>query len=221
MTHQIKIVNSKYRYTMKEKINLNQKRGIMSKLDNKVAIVTGSGRGIGRAIAVKLASEGAKVVVNDLDDAPAKETQNIIQEQGHEVYLFIGDVTDEDFGDRFVSMDNVYDQELRSEFLKLAKQLDINLTEGVYFATSGPCFETHAEIRAFKILGADVVGMSTVQEVIVAKHCGLKVAAISAITNLAAGLSDIELSHEQTLAGAKISSQKLIDLLTAFVKTHT
>ena len=74
----------------------------MRKLEDKIAIVTGSGRGIGRAIAVKLADEGANVIVNDIDDAPAIETQQIIQAQGNEAFIVKGDVTEEDFGDRLI-----------------------------------------------------------------------------------------------------------------------
>jgi 3-oxoacyl-[acyl-carrier protein] reductase len=76
---------------------------MMSRIENKVAIVTGSGRGIGRAIAIKLAAEGAKVVVNDIDDAPVVETQTIMEKQGFETHSFIGDVTEKDFGDRLIA----------------------------------------------------------------------------------------------------------------------
>jgi len=75
----------------------------MSKLDNKVAIVTGSGRGIGQAIAVKLAMEGARVIVNDIDDAPARETQTIIEKKGYKTHCVNGDVAEEDFGDRLIA----------------------------------------------------------------------------------------------------------------------
>ena len=89
---------------------------------------------------------------------------------------------------------------LRAELHAAAGDLGIALADGVYLAVSGPSFETPAEIRAFRTLGADAVGMSTVPETIVARHAGLRVAAVSAITNLAEGLSDEPLSHEQTLA---------------------
>ena len=81
-----------------------------------------------------------------------------------------------------------------------ADEVGIPLAEGVYLAVIGPTFETPAEIRAFRMMGADAVGMSTVQETIVARHCGLRVAAVSVITNLAEGMTDEPLSHEQTLA---------------------
>ena len=80
-------------------------------------------------------------------------------------------------------------------------------------AVSGPSFETAAEIRAFRTLGADAVGMSTVHETVLARHCGLRVLAISAITNLAEGLSEVELSHEQTLRDAERAGRDLSRLL--------
>ena len=84
----------------------------------------------------------------------------------------------------------------------------------------GPCFETPAEINAFRVLGADLVGMSTVPEVIVARHNGLRVGAISAVTNLAAGMKQEHLSHEHTLQHGKITAEKLQKLLTAFFKKY-
>ncbi len=91
------------------------------------------------------------------------------------------------------------------------------MAEGVYLAVGGPSFETPAEIRAYRTLGADAVGMSTVQETIVARHAGLRVAAVSVITNHAEGLSDEPLSHEQTLAAAESAAGDLTRLLLAFV----
>src|SRR6185437_6035550 len=99
----------------------------------------------------------------------------------------------------------------------VAGDLGIELAEGVYLAVSGPSFETPAEIRAFGRLGADAVGMSTVHETTVARHCGLRVAAISAITNLAEGLSEVPLSHEQTLRDAQRAAGDLTRLIEAFV----
>ncbi|MCK4609047.1 MAG: purine-nucleoside phosphorylase [Gammaproteobacteria bacterium] len=116
---------------------------------------------------------------------------------------------EDEFGPRFVSMENAYDSELRAKFSKAAEKIGIKLAQGVYFATSGPAFETPAEIAAFRTLGADAVGMSTVADNIVARHCGMKVAAISAITNLAAGMHPEALSHEQTLQGAELAVEKM------------
>jgi xanthosine phosphorylase len=131
--------------------------------------------------------------------------------------ILIG-INDDEFGERFVSMDNVYDKELREKILAVAKKHKIPLHQGVYLATSGPTFESHAEIRMFKALGADTVGMSTVPEVIVARHCGMKVASISAITNMAAGLSDEVLSHEGTLKGAALAVQHMANLFLAILE---
>jgi purine-nucleoside phosphorylase len=99
------------------------------------------------------------------------------------------------------------------------------LREGVYLATSGPSFETPAEIRAFRTLGADLVGMSTVPETIVARHMGLQVLGISCVTNLAAGISATQLSHEEVFeAGSKVQHRLaglLERLVPAIAATHT
>lgn len=124
---------------------------------------------------------------------------------------------DDEFGERFVSMDNAYDAKLREKMLAVAKKINIPMTEGVFLATSGPTFETHAEIRAFKILGADLVGMSTVHETILARHCGMKVVTVSTVTNLAAGLSDEILSHDNVLKMGKLNSENLAKLFLAFI----
>ncbi|MBU0743904.1 MAG: purine-nucleoside phosphorylase [Gammaproteobacteria bacterium] len=126
---------------------------------------------------------------------------------------------DDEFGERFVSMDNAYDSDLRQNLLDIAKNLNIPISSGIYIATSGPTFETHAEIRMFKMLGGDAVGMSTVPETIVARHCGLKVASVCAITNLGAGLSKEIITHEGTLRGAKLATNNLIQLFLAFIES--
>lgn len=120
---------------------------------------------------------------------------------------------DEEFGPRFFPMDDAYDSSLRHIINRAAKKLSIPLKEGIYLSVLGPNFETPAEIRAFRQLGADVVGMSTVPEVIVARHCGLKVAVISVVTNLAAGLSDEPITHEGTVCFAAKASHNLRRLL--------
>ena len=124
---------------------------------------------------------------------------------------------DDAVGERFPSMRDAYDPELRRLLHEAAGALGIPLAEGVYLATAGPSFETPAEIRAFRTLGADAVGMSTVPEVILARHAGLRVAAVSAISNLAEGMSDVPLSHEQTLADAQRAAGDLARLLEGFV----
>ena len=125
---------------------------------------------------------------------------------------------DERFGPRFFSMANAYDADLRNLVKETALAKGITLAEGVYLAAPGPNFETAAEIRAFKTLGADVVGMSVVPEVISARHCGLKVVGVSAITNLAEGLTPFPLSHEQTLKYAAVAAKDLVALIHSFVE---
>jgi xanthosine phosphorylase len=122
---------------------------------------------------------------------------------------------DDAIGPRFPSLHDAYDHELRGTLHATADQLGTPLADGVYLAVSGPSFETPAEIRAFRTLGADAVGMSTVHETILARHAGLRVAAVSAISNLAEGLSDVPLSHEQTLTDAERAAGDLARLLEA------
>jgi xanthosine phosphorylase len=123
---------------------------------------------------------------------------------------------DDAIGPRFPSLRDAYDPDLRAALHATAAELGIELAEGVYLAVTGPSFETPAEIRAFRALGADAVGMSTVHETIVARHAGLRVAAVSTITNLAEGLSDEPLSHEQTLRDAQRAAGDLARLLEGF-----
>lgn len=125
---------------------------------------------------------------------------------------------DERFGPRFFSMANAYDAETRELVKAVAAEKGISLNEGVYLAAAGPHFETAAEIRAFRTLGADVVGMSLIPEVIAARHCGLKVAAVSAITNLAEGLTPFALSHEQTLKYAAVAAKDMVTLIQSFIE---
>lgn len=120
---------------------------------------------------------------------------------------------------RFVNMTGAYDATMREALIHAAQANRIDLKEGVYAWYSGPSFETPAEIRALKILGADAVGMSTVPEVILARFMGLKVAAISTITNMAAGMSTEVLSHEHTKAMAPIGAQKLEKILRTYLST--
>ncbi len=123
---------------------------------------------------------------------------------------------DDAWGERFVGLEDAYDPELRARLVRIAGELGIRLHEGVYCSLLGPLFETPAEIRAYRVLGADAVGMSTVPEVIVARHAGLRVAAISAITNMAVGMSDVPIDHAQTLRGAAIAAADLTMLVRAF-----
>jgi purine-nucleoside phosphorylase len=124
---------------------------------------------------------------------------------------------DDAIGPRFPSLRDAYDPALLDLLRESAGDLGIGLAEGVYLAVLGPSFETPAEIRAFRALGADAVGMSTVQETILARHCGLRVAAVSVITNLAEGMTDEPLSHEQTLRAAEAGAGELARLLLEFI----
>jgi purine-nucleoside phosphorylase len=126
----------------------------------------------------------------------------------------IGEKTDA----RFVPMTMAHDPELRAGLRAAAKACGVTLPEGVYAWYSGPSFETPAEIRAIKVLGGDAVGMSTVPEVILARFLGLRVAAISTITNMAAGLSDEQISHEHTKAMAPLGAAKLEQVLRQFLR---
>ncbi|TON79904.1 purine-nucleoside phosphorylase, partial [Vibrio parahaemolyticus] len=103
-----------------------------------------------------------------------------------------------------------YDKDLRAEAFEVGKANGIHLNEGVFVSYTGPNFETAAEIRMMQIIGGDVVGMSVVPEVISAAHCGLPVLAVCAITNMAEGLGDVELSHAQTLKCAKLAEADFI-----------
>lgn len=127
-------------------------------------------------------------------------------------------LNDDRFGERFFSLANAYDADCRALLQTVASEKGFPLHEGVFVSYPGPNFETAAEIRMMQIIGGDVVGMSVVPEVISARHCGLKVVAVSAITNLAEGLSDVKLSHEQTLAAAELSRQNFIDLICGFLR---
>ena len=124
---------------------------------------------------------------------------------------------DSAIGPRFPSLRDAYDPALLDVLRESARGLGVALSEGVYLAVGGPSFETPAEIRAFRVMGADAVGMSTVQETILARHCGLRVAAVSVITNLAEGMTDEPLSHEQTLRAAEAGAGDLTRLLLDFI----
>lgn len=123
----------------------------------------------------------------------------------------------DDLGVRFPDMTYVYDRELRRLALEAAASVQVPLQRGVYLATMGPSYETPAEIRAFRALGADAVGMSTVPEAIAARHMGAAVAGISCITNPAAGVVDQPLHHDEVMDTAARVRGQFIALLDAFV----
>jgi xanthosine phosphorylase len=125
-------------------------------------------------------------------------------------------LNDEAIGPRFPDLSEVYERSLRDQLTRIAKGLGVPLHNGVYLAVLGPSFETPAEIRAFRALGADLVGMSTVPEAISARHAGLKVIGLSVVSNLAAGLEGSPITHEETLAHAAGAAARLSSLLKAF-----
>ena len=122
-----------------------------------------------------------------------------------------------DSDDRFVGLTSAYDPDLTERMRAAAIKLDIPLGSGVYMWFSGPNFETPAEIRMARILGADAVGMSTVPEVILARFFGLKVAAASVITNFGAGMTGGELSHHETKDMAPIGGKRLASILAEMI----
>lgn len=124
---------------------------------------------------------------------------------------------DERLGPRFFDMSEAYSARLRQLAHEAARAMEFRLDEGVYLSVLGPSFETPAEIRAFRTLGADLVGMSTVQETIVARHMGIEVLGISCVTNLAAGVSAEPLSHEEVMETGRAVEKQLAGLLTKLV----
>ena len=116
-------------------------------------------------------------------------------------------------------MENAFDQDSRTLFIDIAKQLNITLPEGVYVGVLGPQYETPAEVKAYKLLGGDLVGMSTAPEVLVARHCGLKVSAFSAVTNYASGMSPEQVNHDEVLQNALLARDKIVKLWHAAVKS--
>ncbi len=124
----------------------------------------------------------------------------------------------DEFGARFIDQSFVYDRDYIYLLKQTADELGIKVHEGVYCYTKGPQYETPAEIRLIKSLGGGAVGMSTVPEAIVASHCGMKITAISCITNLAAGISKTALNHEEVLANAAKASTNSCRLVYNFVK---
>jgi purine-nucleoside phosphorylase len=122
------------------------------------------------------------------------------------------------FGPRFPDMTTAYTPALQDLARKTAADLDIQLREGVYLGYMGPSFETPAEIRLFQSWGASACGMSTVPEVIAARHCGMKILAISCITNLAAGILDKAISSDEVNETAGIAGERFSRLLTEIVR---
>ncbi|HUS18250.1 MAG TPA: purine-nucleoside phosphorylase [Terriglobales bacterium] len=175
---------------------------VLGRMGIKAAILTNAGGGISSKL-----EQGCLVVLNDH-----------INLMGTNPVMGPNDAR---YGLRFFDMTYAYDREYRQWALAEGKRLKINIHEGVYLAVTGPSYETPAEIRAFRTLGADVVGMSTVPEVIVARHMDIKVLAISCVTNLAAGCSDAVLDHKEVLeVGERIRGQFIALLKSLIPQMH-
>lgn len=125
---------------------------------------------------------------------------------------------EEKFGVRFPDMSEAYSKELQEKAKKAAQKLEIDYKEGVYALMTGPSFETAAEIRALSVLGADMVGMSTVPEIIVANYLGMQALGISCITNLATGIAKVKHSHEEVIKIAGVASRKLCGWVEEILK---
>ncbi|MGI6010898.1 MAG: purine-nucleoside phosphorylase [Ruminococcus sp.] len=123
----------------------------------------------------------------------------------------------EELGVRFPDMSRVYDRDLMDKVRRGARMQNISLKEGVYLQAPGPNYETPAEIRMFRTLGADAVGMSTVCEAIAARHMGMNVCGISCITNMAAGILNRPLNHEEVQQTADLVKDKVENLVTAVI----
>jgi purine-nucleoside phosphorylase len=129
----------------------------------------------------------------------------------------LGGPNDEHFGPRFPDMSTAYDREFRALALAEGRRLGIHLAEAVYAALPGPSYETPAEIRYLRSIGADLVGMSTVPEVLAARHSGIRVLGISCVTNAAAGVVDQSLDHQEVLETAERMKDQFMGLLRAVI----
>jgi purine-nucleoside phosphorylase len=169
---------------------------VFGRLGIRSAILTNAAGGINREF-----KQGALVVIRDH-----------INLQGRNPLI---GPNDERFGLRFSDMTTAYWQPYREIALAEAKRLGIEVSEGVYAALSGPSYETPAEIRYLRTIGADLVGMSTVPEVIVARHMGIRVLGISCVTNMAAGILDQPINHLEVLETGERVKGQFIALLRA------
>ena len=124
------------------------------------------------------------------------------------------------WGVRFVDQSEVYDLELRNRFREAGHRCGVPLVEGVYAAISGPTYETPAEVRYLRTIGADAVGMSTVPEAIVARHMGMKVAAVSMLANVAAGVPGSVITHDEVLEVSSKANADLGELLQSFFEIY-
>ena len=125
----------------------------------------------------------------------------------------------DEFGPRFPDMSEAYNLDLRNKVLEAGKSLNLQLKQGVYMMFSGPTYETPAEVRFARIVGADAVGMSTVPEVIISNHCGIKTVGISCLTNMAAGILDQPLNHEEVIETSTRVKENFIKLMNKVIET--
>jgi len=126
------------------------------------------------------------------------------------------DITD--FDTRFIDMSHAYDRDFRDLAISIAKEQNISLQSGVYFYTLGPQFETPAEIRAIRVLGGDLVGMSAVHETVMARRLGMRILGLALVTNMAAGILDTPLTEEEVLIEGKKASKMFSGLIKSFVE---
>jgi purine-nucleoside phosphorylase len=132
----------------------------------------------------------------------------------------LGGLNEERWGPRFLNQTEVYDAELRRRLKEAGEYCGMRLCEGVYAAVTGPTYETPAEVRYLRTIGADSVGMSTIPEAIVARHMGMRVAGLSMLANVAAGVSDKPTSHEEVLETAAQLNADVSLLLQRFFETY-
>jgi purine-nucleoside phosphorylase len=171
---------------------------VFSRLGIKAVLLTNAAGGINLQL-----EQGALVVLKDH-----------INLQGGNPLL---GPNDDRFGVRFPDMSEAYASDFRKLALEQGKRLGIKISDGVYVVVPGPSYETPAEIRFFRTIGADLVGMSTVPETIVARHCGMKVLAISCVTNMAAGILDQPLDHAEVLETGERVKNSFVALLKAVI----
>lgn len=171
---------------------------VFSRLGIRTALLTNAAGGINLQL-----QQGCLVVIRDH-----------INLQGNNPLI---GPNDERFGERFIDMTEAYDPNFRKMAMEEGRRLGINICDGIYVAVPGPSYETPAEIRFLRTIGADVVGMSTVPEVIVARHCQMKVLAISCITNMAAGVLNQPINHAEVLETGERVRTSFVALLKALI----
>ena len=180
--------------------------------------VTFCTRLIGRAGAKTLLLTNAAGAIN-----PGFKEGNLMLISDHINLMGINPLTgpnEDRWGQRFLDQTGVYDADLRRKFQEAAKHSGVDVVEGVYAAVPGPSYETPAEVRYLRTIGADAVGMSTVPEATVARHMGLKVAGISLLTNMAAGTSGRHINHDEVLSKTAQMNADVGMLLLRFFETH-